>query len=310
MGDAIPLKGLPKAEVPPELRVETYFDLKAHPFWQQALFEREDVNGVPTAIFAIHSYALEVLPTLSEGRKVSVFTDSVPGAACCGQFEAAIEEGATFKPARVIGGTKGQRHTIHVAAGAKVIGCDVYLDEAGIYVGRKTSIEPCVGIKGPTILGSDNDIRQGAYLRGDIITGDGCILRGEIKNAVMLDKANFPHPSYVGDSLCGYMSHFGNQATAANLGIFEGLCDPKDRKNIVLRIGEKAYDIGSPKMGICLGDFSQVGCNSVSDPGTFLAPRTISYSLTRISKGFYGPDEILKNKPMEHGVIERVMYSA
>ena len=47
---------------------------------------------------------------------------------------------------------------------------------------------------------------------GDIVTGDGCTFRGEIKNAVMMDKANFPHPSYVGDSLCGYFTHFGNQA--------------------------------------------------------------------------------------------------
>ena len=41
----------------------------------------------------------------------------------------------------------------------------------------------------------------------------------------MLEKANFPHPGYVGDSLCGYMSHFGNKATAANLGFFEGVRD-------------------------------------------------------------------------------------
>jgi hypothetical protein len=57
-----------------------------------------------------------------------------------------------------------------------------------------------------------------------------------------------------------------------------------------------------------MGDYSQVGCNSVSDPGTFLKPYTISYALSRISKGFYGPNEILKNKPLEHGIIERSPY--
>jgi NDP-sugar pyrophosphorylase family protein len=133
-------------------------------------------------------------------------------------------------------------------------------------------------------------------------------MRGELKNTVLLDKANFPHPSYVGDSVCGFMSHFGNQATAANLGIFEGLREGDERKNIVVKAGGKSYDLGKPKMGICLGDFSQVGCNSVSDPGTFLGPKTIVYSLTRITKGFYGPNEILKNKPMEHGVVERAEF--
>ncbi|MCM8765086.1 MAG: hypothetical protein NC830_06995, partial [Candidatus Omnitrophica bacterium] len=77
------------------------------------------------------------------------------------------------------------------------------------------------------------------------------------------------------------------------------------KKNVVVEIGDKKYDIGRPKIGIVLGDWSQVGCNSVSDPGVFVGPNTIFYSLCRISKGFYGPNEVLKNKPLEHGVIER-----
>jgi hypothetical protein len=62
------------------------------------------------------------------------------------------------------------------------------------------------------------------------------------------------------------------------------------------------------KLGIVMGDLSQVGCNSVSDPGTFLGPRTIVYQLSRINKGFYGPDEVLKNKPIEHGIVERSTF--
>ena len=104
------------------------------------------------------------------------------------------------------------------------------------------------------------------------------------------------------------MTHFGNQATTANLGIFAGLVQSHLRKPLIIHCNGKAYDLGKPKMGICMGDFSQVGCNSVTDPGTFLKPYTISYALARIPKGFYGPNEILKNKPLEHGVIERSPY--
>ena len=120
----------------------------------------------------------------------------------------------------------------------------------------------------------------------------------------MMDKSNFPHPSYVGDSVCGYMTHFGNQATAANLGIYEGIRELDKRRSIILHCDGKVYDLGNPKMGICMGNFSQVGCNSVADPGTFLKPYTIVYALTRITKGFYGPNEVLKNKPLEHGVLK------
>ena len=153
--------------------------------------------------------------------------------------------------------------------------------------GTGTSLEAGVGIKGPTIIGENCEVRQGAYLRGNCILGSGCTIRGELKNVVLMDVATFPHPSYLGDGLCGYMTHFGNQGTAANLGIYEGVRERDKRQNIKLRVGGKTYDLGSPKMGVCLGDFSQVGCNSVTDPGTFLAPYTIVYALTRVNKGFY-----------------------
>jgi len=198
-----------------------------------------------------------------------------------------------------------EMYTIYVAKGAQIFGANIFLNEGDIFIDEGSKVEPGVGIKGPTIIGKNNDIRQGAYFRGDIITGDGCTLRGELKNVVMMDEANFPHPSYVGDSICGYKTHFGNQATTANLGIYAIVLG---KENVKIKLNEQIYDLGRPKIGIILGDYSQVGCNSVSDPGSFLAPYTIVYQLSRINKGFYGPQEVLKNKPLEKNVIERAPF--
>jgi NDP-sugar pyrophosphorylase family protein len=192
-----------------------------------------------------------------------------------------------------------------VCRGARVAGATVWLDGGDVLVGEESVVEPGAGVKGPTIIGCRTEIRQGAYLRGDCILGDDAVIRGEIKNSVFMDRAAFPHPSYQGDSLCGYASHFGAGANTANVAIFSGVGEEDRRRTIVVRCGGRSYDTGMRKMGVCMGDFSQVGCNSVSDPATFLKPRTVAYPLTRLSKGFYGPDEILKNKPLEHGVIER-----
>lgn len=305
--EVIELKTLKKEDVPADFRAETYFDFDAHPFAHQALFERS--NSVYGAILAIDDYATEWLDrTIAEKRDgAEVMRNETPKPAhTVGSFEVILEEGAVFEPARVFGSQKeGECHSVYLEKGAKVMASDIYVDKGSIFIGSGTTVEPSVGIKGPTIIGRETEIRQGAYLRGDCILGDGCTIRGELKNVVMMDKANFPHPSYVGDSVCGYMTHFGNQATAANLGIYEGLRERDKRKPIIIRSGGKAYDFGNPKMGICLGDFSQVGCSSVTDPGTFLKPYTIVYELTRVTKGFYGPNEVLKNKPLEHGVIER-----
>jgi len=306
--DVIKLVDLKKEDVPADLRAETYFDFKAHPFEHQGLLEQ--TNSVYGAILGINEYVTRWLAdTIGPKRSsATVLENETPKPAhTIGKFEVLLEQGAVFEPARVMGSLEdGICHTIYLARGAKVIGVDVYLEKGSIYIGEKTTVEPGVGMKGPMIVGRETEIRQGAYLRGDVILGDGCTIRGEIKNCVLMDKANFPHPSYLGDSLCGYMTHFGNQATTANLGIFAGLVESDKRKSLIINSDGKAYDLGKPKMGICMGDYSQIGCNSVSDPGTFLKPYTIAYSLSRISKGLYGPNEILKNKPMEHGVIERM----
>ena len=309
-GEPIKLNELKKEDVPADLRAETYFDFKAHPFEHQALLEQ--AASVYGAILGIDDYATKWLTETIDKKRPSAaaFKNETPRPAhTVGQFEILLEDGAVFEPARVIGSEKeGVLHAVYVAKGARVIGADFYVDKGSVYIGAETSIEPCVGIKGPTIIGDKTEVRQGAYLRGDIIIGDEATIRGEIKNCVLMNKANFPHPSYLGDSLCGHMTHFGNQATTANLGIFAGLVPNDRRKPLVVNCAGTAYDLGKPKMGICMGDFSQVGCNSVSDPGTFLKPYTIAYALTRMTKGFYGPNEVLKNKPLEHGVIERAPF--
>ena len=64
-------------------------------------------------------------------------------------------------------------------------------------------------------------------------------------------------------------------------------------------------DLGRRKLGAVLGDECQLGCSSVTEPGALLASRTFVYPLTRLPKGAYGPNELVKNKPLEHGVIER-----
>jgi len=312
--EILKLKDLRPEEAPAELRPETYFDFEAHPFAHEALFVRPDVNSVCAAIAAIGDYAaLWLQKSIEAGKQaqagLKTLCDATPNPSCptVGAFEVLLEEGAAFEPGRVVGSTKaGVRHAVYVESGARVLGSDVYLGDGSIYVGSGTTMEGGVGVKGPTIIGRDCEIRQGAYLRGNCILGEGCCIRGELKNVVLMDKATFAHPCYLGDSICGYMTHFGNQATAANFGIYEGIRDPEEWKSLKLRVGDRIYDLGTPKMGLCMGDFSQVGCNAVTDPGTFLGPRTVVYPLSRVNGGFYGPDEVLKNKPMEHGVIERV----
>jgi len=305
------LAGLTADTMPPELRPSTYFDFSAHPFAHSELLESS--ASVVAAILRIRAYAevwlRENLARARTERVVEFFADAMPSRApCVGRFHVILEEGAVFYPSIVMGVCgASEPHTIFVERGARLIQAEVYLTEGSVWIGAGTTVEPHAAIKGPTIIGRNCEIRAGAYLRGCIL-GDRGVFRGEIKNAVVMDDGSFPHPSYLGDSICGYRTHFGNQVTAANFGLFEGLHDPAYLENIVLCVGGRSYDSGTPKLGIVLGDFCQVGCNSVSDPGTFLEPYTVVYPLSRIPRGFYGPRQILKNKPLEKGIIEVVPF--
>jgi len=294
------LQELDASQVPQRLKADYYFDFKAHPFAHAALFGGKNARSVIDAIAGLNKYLQGALQTIVAQVKGTKKTQADFPGRSVGKFTVLLEDGAVFEPGFIVGG-KDETATLSIAQGAAVLGANIWLDSGSIAVGPGTVIEPGAGIKGPTIIGRKNEIRQGAYFRGDILTGDGCTLRGELKNTVVMDQGNFPHPSYLGDSLCGYGTHFGNQATSANLGIFAVIA----RDPIVLAVDGQQYDLGRPKVGIIMGDYSQVGCNSVSDPGTFLAPWTVVYQLSRLNKGFYGPYELIKNKPMEHGVIER-----
>jgi len=94
-----------------------------------------------------------------------------------GKFEVYLEEGAVFDPAYVWGASD-KRFRIYVSSGMKLLGANIFLDGGDIFIGEGTRIEPGVGIKGPTIIGKRNEVRQGAYFRGNCITGDDCTLRG------------------------------------------------------------------------------------------------------------------------------------
>ena len=312
--EVIKLADLKKDDVPMDLRAETYFDFKAHPFEHQKLFD--DTNSVPRAIYGLRAYCEKWLKDTIERKRASAtsYKNAVPhnrSALVIGNFEVVLEEGAVFAPTTVIGSPEPNGSSvIYLGRGAKVLGASIYLDTGSIHLGEDVVIEPTAGLKAPAIIGDRTQIRQSAYLRGDVIIGKDGAIRGEIKNTVLMDFANFPHLSYHGDSVCGYHTHFAGGMGTANLSIYGGMVPNNKRKNMTITCDGKVFDIGGTKLGACVGDFCQCGGNGRTDPGTFLKPYTVVYMLTRLSKGFYGPNEVLKNKPLERGIIERAPFRA
>ena len=156
----------------------------------------------------------------------------------------------------------------------------------GVLVGKNVKIADYVTIEAPAIIGSGTEIRPGAYLRGNVITGENCVIgnSSEIKNAILLEKVQVPHYNYVGDSVLGNKAHMGAGSICSNL--------KSDGKAVVIH-GEQDIDTGLRKVGGILADRADIGCGCVINPGTVIGKNTTVYPLTSL-RGVYPANCIVK----------------
>ncbi len=145
----------------------------------------------------------------------------------------------------------------------------------GIHLEGKVWLHPSVKlpayatILGPTWIGAGTDIRPGAFIRGNVITGERCVLgnASEFKNCLLLDGVQAPHYNYVGDSILGNGAHLGAGVICSNLRLDQG--------EVTVRTDAGVVSTGLRKFGAILGDGAEVGCNAVLNPGALLGPRAL-----------------------------------
>jgi UDP-N-acetylglucosamine diphosphorylase / glucose-1-phosphate thymidylyltransferase / UDP-N-acetylgalactosamine diphosphorylase / glucosamine-1-phosphate N-acetyltransferase / galactosamine-1-phosphate N-acetyltransferase len=145
----------------------------------------------------------------------------------------------------------------------------------GVHVEGRVWLHPSVKLPafatliGPAWIGERTDIRPGAFVRGNVIVGEGCVLGNacEFKNCLLMDGAQVPHYNYVGDSILGRGAHLGAGAICSNLRL--------DQEPVVVRAADKSYETGLRKFGAILGDKAEVGCNAVLNPGAVLGRRAL-----------------------------------
>ncbi len=151
---------------------------------------------------------------------------------------------------------------------------------AGVFIGDKVFIHPSVklpafaSIEGPCWIGEGTQIRPGAYVRGNLITGANCVLGNscEYKNSLLLDKVQTPHYNYVGDSVLGSGAHLGAGVICANLRL--------DQKEVPVQTPQGHAMSGRRKLGALVGEGAEAGCNAVLQPGCILGKRAVVHSST------------------------------
>lgn len=143
-----------------------------------------------------------------------------------------------------------------------------------IWVHKSAQIAPTACLNAPCIIGEETQIRHCAFIRGSALIGKNCVVGNsvEIKNAILFDGAQVPHFNYVGDSILGYKAHLGAGAITSNV--------KSDKTPVAVKFGDEVIRTGLKKLGAMLGDFVEVGCNSVLNPGTVIGKNSRIYPLS------------------------------
>ena len=140
-----------------------------------------------------------------------------------------------------------------------------------VWVHNTATVAPTAYLGAPCIIGPKTEVRHCAFVRGSALVGEGCVVGNsvELKNVILFDCVQVPHYNYVGDSILGYKSHMGAGSLTSNV--------KSDKTLVVVKNGSEQLPTGLKKFGALLGDFVEVGCNSVLNPGTVIGRNTNIY---------------------------------
>ena len=140
-----------------------------------------------------------------------------------------------------------------------------------VWVHRTAAVAPTAYLGAPCIIGAGTEVRHCAFIRGSALVGENCVVGNsvELKNVILFDNVQTPHYNYVGDSILGYKSHMGAGSLTSNV--------KSDKTLVVVKDGQEQMPTGLKKFGAMLGDYVEVGCNSVLNPGTVVGRHTNIY---------------------------------
>ena len=127
--------------------------------------------------------------------------------------------------------------------------------DGNIWIAKSATIAPTASITGPCIIGNST----------------------ELKNVILFNNVQVPHYNYVGDSILGFKSHMGAGSITSNV--------KSDKTIVTINYQGEKLNTGLKKMGAILGNYVEVGCNSVLNPGTVIGSNTNVYPLSSV-RGF------------------------
>ena len=168
------------------------------------------------------------------------------------------------------------------------LGSDYNEVQPQVWVHKDAVVFPTAYIMPPCIIGPNTEVRHCSFIRGSVLIGADCVIGNsvELKNAIIFDNCEVPHYNYVGDSILGWHAHMGAGSITSNI--------KSDRHLVVVHDGTDSIETGIRKIGAMIGDWVEIGCNAVCNPGTIVGRHATIYPTCNV-RGLVPEDSILKN---------------
>jgi len=141
----------------------------------------------------------------------------------------------------------------------------------GVAVHHSAMVAASAVIEAPAIVSRDCTIAPHAYLRAGVFAdqhvhiGSAC----EVKASYLFHHSALAHLNYVGNALIGAHVNLEAGAVVANHW------NERNDKAISVVVDERVVPTHVTKFGAVLGDYTRIGANAVTSPGTLLPPRSI-----------------------------------
>ena len=180
----------------------------------------------------------------------------------------------------------------HISAFIEELGNSLPKDEyeevsEHVWIHKSAKVMPSAYIGAPCIIGAESEVRHCAFIRGSALIGEHCVVgnSSELKNVILFNYTQVPHYNYVGDSILGFHAHMGAGSITSNV---------KGDKQLVIVHGDEEIETGLKKFGAILGDYAEIGCNAVMNPGSVIGKNARVYP-TSCVRGVVPDKSIYKN---------------
>ena len=176
-----------------------------------------------------------------------------------------------------------------VSMGARIAGSAVI--EGTVVVAEGARVLEHAVVRGPAYIGEKAIIGNNVLIRGGSHIGAGSVVgfSTEVKHCYIGRNCWF-HSNYVGDSIMDDRCSFGSGAVTANLRFDEGI--------VTVQVDGQRVPTGMDKLGVIMGQGSQVGINASLMPGVLVGPGAV-----------VGPHVcLMENLPPGHRALSRAEY--